>query len=140
MNCSEFIPQHVHSHRRSYVISFAGPESRNKTRHRNDVFCSCSLVHIVSYNLRSFCDCEHAVRSDAARSRAVLLLQMMQKLLLLACLVVAAHTAAPRKRQRAEVIDGRVELEYQARITAVRKVIRETVSSKPGGGRFFHLP
>ena len=35
----------------------------------------------------------------------------------------------PRKRQRAEVIDGRVELEYQARITAVRKVIHETVSA-----------
>lgn len=50
----------------------------------------------------------------------------MSKLMLLACLVAAAHTMAPRKRQRAEVIDGRVELEYQARITAIRKVIRET--------------
>jgi len=53
---------------------------------------------------------------------------MLSKLMLLSCLVAAAHTMAssPRKRQRAEVIDGRVELEYQARITAVRKVIRET--------------
>ncbi|XP_037074534.1 uncharacterized protein LOC119095782 [Pollicipes pollicipes] len=50
---------------------------------------------------------------------------MMQKLLLLACLLATCR-ALSTKRERAEVIDGRVELEYQARITAVRKVIRET--------------
>lgn len=50
----------------------------------------------------------------------------MQKLVLLACLVAAAAAMSPNKRQRAEAIEGRVELEYQARITAVRKVIRET--------------
>ena len=64
----------------------------------------------------------------------VTVLQMLLKLMLLSCLVVAAHTMA-RKRQRAEVIDGRVGLEYQARITAVRKVIRETVSWNPIRGR-----
>jgi len=53
----------------------------------------------------------------------------MQKLLLLACLTLAVTSepvSLPRKRQRAEVIDGRVEIEYQARITAVKKVIKET--------------